>query len=137
MARLSCKSGKVWWDVNDSGSFSASEYMLAVQDWSLEDQCDELESTGMDSGGVAEYIDGVTRFTGSVNVFWDSDATKVQPEALLPGRIILARLEVVAGQQPRYQGYVLITGSSPRSVTTGIVSYQLRVRGTGALTRPS
>ena len=93
MARLAGTSGKVWFDVDDGGTFGATEYMLGVTKWSLTDEADVLETTGMDSAGKASFIGGVTRFSGSITVNYDDDATNVQPE----GRKALVALAIILG----------------------------------------
>ncbi len=137
MARLAGSSGRVWFDVDDGGTFGAAEYMLGVTKWSLTDEADVLETTGMDSAGKASFIGGVTRFSGSITVNYDDDATKVQPQDLAPGTIIEVQLDGVAGSQPRYKGDCVIKSAAPDVSVDGVITYTLDVQGTGTLTRPT
>jgi len=137
MARLSGKAGKVWFDIDSGGTFGVDEFTLGVTKWSITDEADVLETTGMDDAGTAAYIGGVTRFSGSITCLWDDTADKVQPNDLAPGLLIKCKLEGVAAGQPAYSGDVVIKSVQPEVTVDGVVTYTLDVQGTGTLTRPA
>lgn len=137
MARIAGKAGKVWVKALTDVSFGANQYMLGVTSWSLDDTANVLETTGMDSAGAATHIGGVTRFSGSITAFWDSDDTYVLPPDLVPGTHVDVQLDGVAGNQPRYSGEVVVESSNPEVSVDGVVTYTIAVTGTGALTRPT
>jgi len=141
MARIAGTGGKVWVDIDDSGGFENTagdyEWILGVTKWSLTDEADLIETTGMDSAAKATYIAGVTRFSGSITALYDSDTDYVTCPEITPGSVLNVKLEGVAGSQPAYTGDVVVKSCDPEVGIDGAVTYTISVQGTGTLTRPS
>lgn len=118
--------------------------VLGVKSWSLDIDCDALESTGMDSVGLRYYIPGLTGWKGTLEAVWDTIAAGVtEPRDIIVGSTFNIRLLVSATLNNFYQATnaafdaCLITRSSPNVTVDGIVSYTVDFVGNGALTWPA
>lgn len=122
MARLAGKAG----------SASIGGAVNGVTKWSITYEADVLETTGMDSAGVAAYIGGITRWSGSLTAHQDSGGAKSM-EDWTPGSLVAVTLVAGSGGVS-FGGNVIIKSIVPEVSADGVVDYTLDFQGTGALT---
>jgi hypothetical protein len=129
MARLTGTSGQVTL-VTTGGT---ENEVLGVTQWSADPQANEIESTGMDSQGWAEYLGGVKSYTGTIELHWDS-AEDMLSDDIEVGNTIDFSLLYDAGEAALFTGTAIITGGpTPTVAHNGSVDATVNFRGTGEL----
>lgn len=136
--RYSGKDGSVW--VAYASGHAASYSLLGVTLWSVEEECDEEDATGMDSGGYFEGIGGITK--GPVTIEANYDGRQVvealgfpDPPDIVVGSIIWVKL--VQPDTKHFSGYILVTKRPKRVPVKGLVTYSIQGVFTGTYNRPS
>ncbi len=114
-----------------SGSVSIAGAVNGVTKWSITYEADVLETTGMDSAGVAAYIGGITRWSGSVTAHQDAAGAKSM-EDWTPGSIVAVSLVAGSGGTT-WAGQAVIKSVAPEVSMDGTVDYTVDFQGTGAL----
>ncbi len=104
----------------------SSSVVLGINQWSLDYTIDMLETTDFSASGVAAYIPGVSRWSGSFSGYKDG-----VPIALGTATVSLKLAESAA---VNWQGSALISGIHVTTNFDGLVSYAYDFTGTGALT---
>jgi hypothetical protein len=129
MARLTGKDGQV----TLASTGDTENEVLGVTQWSADPQANEIETTGMDSGGWAEYEGGIKSYTGSIELHWDS-AEDMLASDIAVGNTIDFSLKYDAAQAALFAGTGIITaGPSPTVAHNGTVDATITFRGTGAV----
>lgn len=86
-----------------------------------------------------EFVEGVAEFSLSVDLFWNSAASKndVTLQALIGGGSVTFEFgpEGGTGGNIKYSGSVIMTSYSPAASVSGPVTASATFQGTGALTR--
>lgn len=103
-----------------------------VTQWAIDPQADEIETTGMDSEGWAEYLGGIKRWTATVEINWDS-AGALNPVSLIGKVVACSFVSDSVVPKISFSGNVLITGMPTTSSHNDIVKLTVNGRGTGAL----
>lgn len=140
MARMQGYTGQVRFDTEAVPDWAdAAEILLAVTKYDITDEADVLETTGMDSSGKATYLGGVTRWSGTINAYWEDEMMVGAPPDLAPGTVINVRLDLTGASAgtDNWTGVCVVRSAKPEVSVDGVVSYTLDVQGTGTLTRPS
>ncbi len=117
MARQSGKSGSVTFD---SGT------TLGVTKWDMDQKCDAVDTTGMDSAGAKEFIPGLTEFSGTFEGNWDG--TGAPPMAGAVAAMILD-----TGASTYDFATAIITSLKPTVDSKGVVTFSCAFQGSGAL----
>lgn len=135
MARLHGKAGTFKLDSDGGGS---TEAVLGITSWSIDYAGAADEATAMTNAGVAEFVGGVTRWSGSASGYWDTDEdyTKGSPPLITPGVRLEATLETVAAGDA-YAGDVIITSFKPEVAVDAVIKWTCDFQGTDGLTPPS
>jgi len=134
MARRAGYGGSVQW---------ATFTIAGVTEWEINAEGEALDSTGMDSAGVAAYIPGITRWSGRVAGKWDSTDTNSlrhgAPPAITPGSTATVNLYVVGATDTSDYvcTVVYVTGWRTTVSLEGIVTWEMTFQGSGALTYPT
>ncbi len=142
MARRAGKGGYVW--IGAVNPPDADYDVLGVKSWTLDIDCDALDSTGLDSGGNRNYIAGLIGWKGTIEAVWDTEAaTTTEPRELVVGSFFNLFLGVSATAGNLYQRTpatldgCMITRSSPNVTVDGIVTFTVEFVGNGTLTWPT
>jgi predicted secreted protein len=100
--------------------------VTGINQWTLDYTVDMLETTDFSASGVAAYIPGVSRWSGSFSGFKDG-----APRALG----VTDSVSIVLGEAPttNWSGMAYISGIHPSTNFDGIVAYSYDFQGTGAL----
>jgi hypothetical protein len=103
--------------------------VTGINQWSLDYTVDPLESTDFSASGVATYITGVSRWSGTFSGYKDGI-----PIALTGATVSLVLAE---SSVTNWTGLAFITGIHPANTFDGLVSYSYDYTGTGTLTTSS
>lgn len=122
------------------GSVTLAGAIAAVKSWSLDIDCDALESTGMDSGGVRFYIAGLKGWKGTIEGMWDTTETDItDPGAdglLMPGTAITTITLLIGGAQAFSGVSAFATRFSVSAPVDGLITWTADIQGSGTLTWP-
>lgn len=121
MAHAAGKAGEV-----DTGAS-----VTGIKSWTLDYTVDPLETTDFADSGVASYLVGVSRWSGSFEGFKDGT-----PQGLAGASVTLTLKETQTANQ-LWTGTAFITGVRPSTAHDGLVTYSYDFQGTGALTVPT
>ena len=111
------------------GYVNTASVVAGINQWSLDYTVDMLETTDFAASGVASYIPGVSRWSGTFSGYKDG-----VPQTLGTSSITLVLGEDAA---TNWQGSAHISGVHPTTNFDGVVSYAYDFQGTGALTTAS
>jgi len=120
MAKIAGKSGFV--GIGDSAS-----RVVGVNQWAIDYTADMLETTDFSASGVATYIPGVSRWSGTFSGYKDG-----VPQTL--GVTDSVSIFLAESQVINWSGIAYISGVHPNTNFDGIVSYAYDFQGTAALT---
>ncbi|MCK5617731.1 hypothetical protein KAR91_88520 [Candidatus Pacearchaeota archaeon] len=121
MAKIHGKGGDV-----DTGSS-----VTGMNAWTLSRDAAADETTDFSSGGLKEFIAGLTEWSGTFSGFKDG-------APIAPGTTVTLSLEEVADSGTElYTGSAIITNHSPAVEVAGVITYAYTFQGTGALTPAS
>ncbi len=108
----------------DGGTSTLAE----LDNWTINENADTLESTDFDSGGEREYLAGLTDWDGSFGGRWESSqASDVQVGSTVD-------LELDLNATYSYSGSAIVTGKSVDNNVDGTVDASYDFQGTGTLT---
>lgn len=126
MARIAGKAGQVW---ADAGIPTEADEMLGVTSWELDLKGDAVDTTGMDSAGVKEFIAGTTEGTGTIEAFADGalDTDIVQ------GSTIGCYLLNADGDASGWKGSGIVTGLKPTVQVDGAVKWSIGIQYSGTI----
>ena len=111
------------------GSFAFTNLTAGVKGWTITYEADMHETTDFADAGVAAFIAGIKRWSGTCELNWDSANT------VAPGDSAAATFDVDGTND--YQGTALVQSLSVNTGVNDIVSATCNFQGTGALTPPS
>ncbi len=114
------------------GYVGASTAIAGINQWSLDYTVDMLETTDFSASGVANYIPGVSRWSGSFSGYKDG-----VPQALASAETVNLCLGVSSVSTTAYHGTAFISGVHPTTNFDGIVSYQYDFTGNDSCSIPS
>jgi hypothetical protein len=114
------------------GYVGASTAIAGINQWSLDYTVDMLETTDFAASGVAAYIPGVSRWSGSFSGFKDGT-----PQALASSAVVNLCLSPTSASTTAYQGTAFISGVHPTTNHDGIVSYNYDFQGTDSCSIPT
>jgi predicted secreted protein len=116
--------------------------VLAVRNFAIDMTADTIETTVMGTD-VRTYVSGMSSFSGSADVYFDStdydtNETTFNPTSGLVGASGVAGKFYInyaaAGNDDVFQGTIIVTGYSVNSSMDGMVEGSISFQGTGALT---
>lgn len=110
-----------------------SVLVKGVESWNIDYTANIIEVTGMDSGGIAEHIGGVTRWSGSITGHYDG-ATGGSLGTVTPGASLTHSLVTNTTAGKTYAGTAIIESCNPEVSVDGSVRFTINFTGTGALT---
>jgi len=104
---------------------------VAVKSWSIDHNGAEIDVTGMDDAGVAEFLAGITEWTAQVEGFATGTVA-----ASVPGTAVTAAVfksSSTAGA-PKFTGTGFVNKLHVGVAVEGAVEVSISIRGSGALT---
>lgn len=105
--------------------------IAGIKSWTLDQTCDAIETTSFDDLGVAAYIGGVTRWSGTFEGYKTGTALVCNDTATT---ITLVEAIGLVGQT--WSGACIITGVHAANSFDGLVTYGYDFQGSGELTEP-
>lgn len=111
------------------GSVTLTGMQANAYGWVLSYEADELDITDFGDAGVSDYIAGLTRWGGTINIRWDAANTKVVGTS--------ASLTLQAYTGKTYTGTCLFTNESTTVSVEALNETVATFRGKGILTKPS
>jgi hypothetical protein len=114
------------------GYVGASTSIAGINQWSLDYTVDMLETTDFSASGVAAYLPGVSRWSGSFSGYKDGT-----PVALASSAVVNLCLSPTSGSTGAYHGTAYISGVHPTTNFDGIVGYSYDFQGDGACSVPT
>ena len=112
-----------------AGQVDSPASVTGIRAWNLEYTVEMLDTTDFADAGVASYIPGITRWSGSFEGYKDGT-----PQALTTGASVTIKLYETQQANEFWTGQAFITAVRPVTDHDGIVSYSYDFQGTGALT---
>lgn len=115
--------------------------VLAVRNFAIDMTADTIETTVMGTD-VRTYVSGMSSFSGSADVYFDStdydtNETTFNPTSGLVGASGVAGKFYInyaaAGNDDVFQGTIIVTGYSVNSSMDGMVEGSISFQGTGTL----
>lgn len=110
-----------------SGYVDTASKVAGINQWALDYTVDMLETTDFSASGVAAYIPGVSRWSGTFSGYKDG-----APQSL--GTTNSVSLTLAEDAATNWKGTAYISGIHPSNNYDGVVSYAYDFQGTGALT---
>lgn len=101
-----------------------------VRSWSIDQAAEALETTNMGSGGVREYIAGLTSWSGSLDLYFDE--TDAGQDAVTIGASATLTLDP-DNLTTDYSGTAIITGITKSASVDGLVEMSVTFQGSGTL----
>ena len=120
MAKVSGKSGYV-------AIGATASRVIGINQWALDYTVDMLETTDFSASGVAAYIPGVSRWSGTFSGFKDG-----APQTL--GTANSVSIFLAEDANTNWSGVAFLAGIHPANNHDGIISYAYDIQGTGVLT---
>lgn len=115
MARYAGKSGSFKLDA------TTPAVIAAITKWDLDTNADVLDVTGMDSGGVKDFIAGLTDAgTATFSAF----ATGAVDGDIRPGTLVKLELYQQSGDTSAWYGYALIKSVKVSVAVDGAIVYE-------------
>ena len=117
---------------------SSSPTTIAVKNWKLTDQSQELDVTSTTSSGFYEVQDGINKLEGSFQADWDATHSPTS-QAIVPcTKVANLNLAVSATGPTQYTiTSAFIKSVEPELAVDGVVSYTCNFVSDGSYTRPS
>jgi len=115
-----------------SGYVGVSTAVAGINQWSLDYTADMLETTDFSASGVAAYIPGVSRWSGTFSGYKDG-----APQGLGVTTAVSLVLAESASAPQRWSGLAYISGIHPTTNFDGVVGYAYDFQGTASLTVPT
>jgi len=115
-----------------SGYVGVSTAVAGINQWSLDYTADMLETTDFSASGVAAYIPGVSRWSGTFSGYKDG-----APQGLGVTAAVSLVLAESASTDQRWSGLAYISGIHPTTNFDGVVGYAYDFQGTASLTPPT
>lgn len=117
--------------------------VLAVRNFSIEMTADTIETTVMKGGGARTYVNGLSAFSGSADVYFDpadfdAGETTFNPTTGLVGapgvavKLFIELDETGTNPDKAFTGNVIVTGYTVNSTMDGMVEGSISFQGTGA-----
>ncbi len=121
MAKIAGRSGFV--------AIGASTTPVAgINQWAIDYTVDMLETTDFSASGIASYIPGISRWSGTFSGYKDG-----VPQSLGVSSSVSMHLAESNSASQIWTGLAYISGIHPTTNYDGIVSYAYDFQGTGAL----
>jgi predicted secreted protein len=138
MAILTGNNGVIKFDATVGGSVAT---VAAVRNFSIELTRDTIETSTM-GVDVRTYINGMSTWSGSADIYFDSDAstghlavhTVLNPTSGTVGQGTLTFQGFLADAAGKFEGEVIITGFTVNSSMDGMVEASISFQGSGACT---
>jgi len=138
MAILTGNNGVLKLDASVGGSVAT---IAAVRNFSIELTRDTIETSTM-GVDVRTYINGMSTWSGSADIYFDSDAstghlavhTVLNPTSGTVGQGTLTFEGFLADTAAKFSGEVIITGFTVNSSMDGLVEASISFQGSGACT---
>jgi predicted secreted protein len=120
MARVAGKSG--------SATINSVTYN-GVTSWEIDYKGAAIDTTGMDSAGVKEFVGGLTEWSGSLDLNWDVSQAPPAPASIFPAVFLTGG----SGSYDSWAGNVLVTSVKSSVPLDGVCKLAIAFQGTGAL----
>jgi len=137
VARFSGKDG--YFKVNETGS--VPEETLAITNWTLNIESEQIENSGLTSDGWREFFIGMKSWTVSASAHWETTETKIYRSDPTPPMISVDNeldwqgiSDSTYGYQ--WQGTVVVSRVSVEVGIDATVKYNITAIGTGELVYP-
>lgn len=122
------------------GYVGVSTAVAGINTWSLDYTVDMLETTDFPASGVATYIPGPYRWSGTFSGYKDGTPQSLGTVSSIDLWLVESTSETLASasfEGRAWNGAAYISGIHPTTNFDGIVSYAYDFQGTGALTAAS
>ena len=121
-----------------TGYVGASLAIAGINQWSLDYTIDMLETTDFSASGVASYIPGVCRWSGTFSGYKDGAPQSLGTASSVNLWLMESATGAVASTETKvWKGTAYIGGIHPTTNFDGVVSYAYDFQGTASLTIPT
>lgn len=110
------------------GYGDAASAVAGINAWALDYTTDMLETTDFSASGIASYIPGVSRWSGTFSGYKDG-----APLAVVATGGSTVSLFLVEDSTTNWSGLAYISGVHPTANHDGLVSYAYDFQGTASL----
>lgn len=120
------------------GYVGASTAVAGVNQWSMDYTVDMLETTDFSVSGVAAYIPGVYRWSGTFSGYKDGAPQTLGTVSVVDLWLIESASAASASLEAKvWKGNAYLSGTHPTTNFDGIVSYAYDFQGTAGITIPT
>lgn len=136
---------------NDGVITVNSKSVAAVKNFSIDMKADTIETTTMKSGSARTYVKGLSSFSGSADIYFDSadwdntpsgetttwnptDTSSLVGASGVAGKFYLAKDYQGGTTDYLFSGDVIVTGYSIKASMDGMVEATISFQGTGGMT---
>lgn len=123
MARASGKAGTVTIATCGPGAYNG------VTSWEIDYKGDAIDVTGMSDAGVKAFIAGLTEWSGTVDLNWDT--AQAAPTPALAGTI--SAVTGATGAYDTWAGAIIVTSAKVTIPVDGACKLSIAFQGTGVL----
>lgn len=113
-----------------TGSITTMGSNAVITKWDIDATGDVLDVTGMDSGGVKEFIAGLTEWSGTCSGFATGDVATWAPGSAFSA----VAFATGSSGAPKLTGNVIVKSLKITAAVEGAVAFDCSFQGTGTLT---
>ena len=122
------------------GWVGASVSIAGINQWTLDYTVDMLETTDFSASGIASYIPGVSRWSGTFGGYKDGAPKSLGVATAIDLWLVESATAGVASASAEtnvWTGQAYISGIHPSTNFDGIASYSYDFQGTASITIPT
>ncbi len=117
------------------GYVGASTAIAGINQWSMDYTVDMIETTDFSVAGVAAYIPGINRWSGTFSGFKDGAPKALGTTTAVDLWLLESATAAIASSETKvWKGSAYISGIHPTTNFDGIVSYAYDFQGTASIT---
>ena len=118
------------------GYVGASTAIAGINQWSLDYTVDMMETSDFSASGVASYLPGVSRWSGTFSGYKDGAPKALGTSSVNLWLVESASAAAASSEAKVWKGTAYLNGVHPSVNFDGIVNYAYDFTGDGALTVP-
>ena len=120
------------------GYVGASAAIAGINQWSMDYTVDMMETTDFSVSGVAAYIPGVSRWSGTFSGYKDGAPQGLGTVSTIDLWLVESATAAIASSEAKmWRGNAYISGTHPTTNFDGIVAVAYDFQGTASLTPPT
>lgn len=121
-----------------TGYVGVSTAVAGINQWSMDYTVDMMETTDFSVSGVAAFLPGVSRWSGSFSGYKDGAPQGLGTVSAVDLWLVENASAAIASSEAKvWKGNAYLSGLHPTTNFDGIVGYNYDFQGTGAISPPT